>query len=553
MCQLGNSVKLSAPKDKSCEIQHSYLVNPQVVGYQIAVHNKCYCNEMISLHNRHLIDRSYIQFDATYYNKHCKTYLKHQFSCDRISYREVVNLYKGGKRRIYERARSEVLASGLRKTDANVQMFIKQEKIAVDEIYEKSPRAIQYRSSRYNLVLASYLKPLETEFNAKLGLGPSQTKVVTKGLNGAELAELFLYKSSFFSEPIYLECDHKKFDSTIRVEHLLSEHKVYNNHYKDWELRQMLKKQIKNKCFTKRGIKYSVNGTRMSGDFNTSLGNCILNRLVLESFVGHVKHELMVDGDDSVIIIEKNDYHTLDLVHFERMGFETTVKFRTNINDVVYCRKKLVNCDQPVFVRDPLRMLSNMALCLIRYQPNSYMNWVAGVFDCERISNSGIPIFSSLPDLKVKRIKDQDYYRKMLPCDARCSKEQLAETWQLEVSTVEYIDKQVQRYFGFNNTGILRFVAKTANNKEQTVKNASTTLFTKHQTNISSRYATLCTTVSECWRTFGKTDIQPDEATWHGPKPSNNKTAKLYKKTKNKTRAHYSPEHGCWDWNGDSD
>ena len=57
-------------------------------------------------------------------------------------------------------------------------------------------------------------------------------------------------------------------------------------------------------------VKFSVRGTRSSGDLNTSLGNCILMCAMVWAYIrdaGLFKVELANNGDDCVVIMERED------------------------------------------------------------------------------------------------------------------------------------------------------------------------------------------------------------------------------------------------------
>lgn len=405
----------------------------------------------------------------------------------------------------------EVRKTYLRANDHYVHMFVKPDKLSVDCIYKKAPRAIQFRSTRYNLVLATYLRPYEHAFYEWPGIGPSLTRVVTKGLNRSQIAELFLEKASYFADPCFLSCDHSKFDSTIRTEHLRSEHSLYNRTFKNNRLRLLLQQQLINYGFSRRGIKYKVEGTRMSGDYNTGLGNCLINRVVLETFVKHVKHEIMLDGDDSVVIVERQDLHKLNFSHFERMGFETKISKQFDITKAEYCQSRLVFSNPPLMVRNPIRMLSHLSLCLRTYQPSDYMRWANACFECERKSCPGVPIFRSLPELSVGKLYDQDYYRKVetfVEEPVECTISALSTSWDLEEHYVEELDKLVNTYLGYNSTDIIGFCRQYRSSlfryselwSNEWNANGS---FKKHKAAISSRFRALYSSNHECWDAIG--------------------------------------------------
>lgn len=498
-------------RDYQCDATDKmHVINPFIIGYKVYIHNTCSCNEMLALCNRHLIDRTYIKYDHGYFLRNSKMITKNwKFEATRTTMMDVAMQYRGGKRRIYLSARKDILEGNVRESDAYVHMFVKHDKIPYDT--EKMPRAIQYRSAKYNLQLATYLKPFEHEFYDLEGLGPSQTRVVTKGLNNKQIAELFIKKASEFDDPLFLGCDHSKFDSTVRVEHLRVEHSIYNRTYKSFTLRKLLSKQIKNKGFTRQGTCYSIKGTRMSGDYNTGLGNSLLNRIVLESWVSKIKHEILLDGDDSIVIIETKDYKKLDFNHFEKMGFETVVDMTNNILKVDYCQKRLLNGEVPIMMRNPIRALSHASVCLKNYSPCIYRRWINGVFECESACNGDVPIYRELRKLiKGKVFKDEDYYRKIEgAASGKANYTDVYETWGLTEQDQKDIESTLKFYLGYDCTDIVGYISSVFSkifkfqlDDVEILKNASRSL-TKHKASVIERFHSMDSSYPERWKPIG--------------------------------------------------
>lgn len=471
------------------------MVNPPDVGYQVTVHNSCTCNELVSLRNRHLVDRTLGGYDRRFMLERFREVSKDwALPVKRYSYQQVVDCYTGSKKRAYTYAMLEVRKFGIRKHDHLVRMFVKPDKYAVDEIELKAPRAIQYRHTRYNLVLASYLKPFEEMFYQLPGR--NGLRVVTKGLSPVAIADLLLQKVELFNAPVYISCDHSKFDSTINVDHLKFEHAIYKRVYKDRELKQLLSRQMHNKGFSRNGIQYSVRGTRMSGDYNTGLGNSLINRAVLEAWLKDVKHEIMLDGDDAVVIVEASDVQKLDENFMERCGFTTRISSTHELQEVEYCKRRMCFSQPPVMVRNPIRALSNFAITTYNYGALGFERWARGTYYCEQVSNKGVPIFRSLPTTG-KKIIDADSARKVeSELTVKCTVGELAQAWQLDLQVVAHLDKAVSKYLGWN------------------CSNDASSAISKEQDRISQRFRTLCTSADECWSkvsasTLGTTTESP--------------------------------------------
>jgi hypothetical protein len=90
-------------------------------------------------------------------------------------------------------------------------------------------------------------------------------------------------------------------------------------------------------------VKYSVKGTRASGDMNTSSGNCFTMVLLVYSYMQTlgIKWRLANNGDDCVLIVEKRDKHRLSGLQkwFSEMGFTMESEGQQTVFErVVFCQ-----------------------------------------------------------------------------------------------------------------------------------------------------------------------------------------------------------------------
>jgi len=86
--------------------------------------------------------------------------LLHMPKLPRISRQQVVDTYRGPKRRVYEQAMLSLEVDPLDVRDSRLTSFVKLEKQDVG----KAPRVINPRSPRYNLELGRYLKLAEHHY-----------------------------------------------------------------------------------------------------------------------------------------------------------------------------------------------------------------------------------------------------------------------------------------------------------------------------------------------------------------------------------------------------
>lgn len=240
--------------------------------------------------------------------------------------------YLGRKRTIYQNAVSSLLVKPLARKDGYLSSFLKAEKINFSSKPDPAPRLIQPRLPRYNVIVGIYLKPLEPKIYHALELIHG-SKVVTKGLTIDKTGQLMWEKWSKFAHPAAIGLDASRFDQHVSKQALEWEHSIYNSIFKSNELASALKWQINNIGFarTKDGcIKYRKIGSRMSGDMNTALGNCILMCVLVMAYMDAkcIKYEFVNNGDDVVIFIERKHLQLLrDLpAWFTRMGFTMVVE-----------------------------------------------------------------------------------------------------------------------------------------------------------------------------------------------------------------------------------
>jgi len=399
------------------------MVCPSDFVYPISVHDNCVCNEVVALHNRHLVDRTYIPFDESLWRWVARQTVPY-YPSDLVpsTYQQVVAAYTGRKKRMYYNAMQRLNNTGYKKEYSHVSMFVKPDKIGLDVIGSKDPRAIQFRRPEFNLYMGRYIKAYEHELYGSLTMGVvSNTRIIAKGLNNYQRADLIIEKSACFDNPRYVLLDHSRFDSTINTEHLKSTHRKYQRAFRSRTLQQCCRSQLKNKCWSRGGIRYNTTATRMSGDPDTGCGNTIVNADCLWGFLhlsGVNKFDIILDGDDSIVFVEANDVSKLDFTIFGRLGFDTKHEIVDDITQAEFCQCRLVRGNKNNMMRNPMRVLSNTACSRRKYADVSWPAWIAANGHCELSTNTGMPILqsfgSSLIKLSRKRLfDDQNEYRKL--------------------------------------------------------------------------------------------------------------------------------------------
>jgi len=321
---------------------------------------------------------------------------------------KVPELYNGRKRTQAQQAVESLMIEPIKKQDARTKPFVKgNEKqeifnLNMERVSDKVPRVIQCRTPRYVVSCAQWLKRLEKPiYKAIERIWDEVT--VAKGLNADETGKLIYDKFCKYSTCAAVGLDASKFDKHVSVEMLQWEHSVYGTLYNhDPELMQLLSWQLRNGGTgrTPEGlVKYSVDGCRMSGDINTSLGNCLIMCAMVHAYAREVgvKCSLINNGDDCVVFMEKSDVPRFSIgldAWFEDMGFIMVAEAPVyDVERVVFCQT------QPVWVDGAFRMVRNPRMAAAKdcrtvvdiSSNKAARKWAQAVGDCGAALCDGIP------------------------------------------------------------------------------------------------------------------------------------------------------------------
>lgn len=311
----------------------------------------------------------------------------------------------GSKGLRYMRAADQYLQFGLRRTDANCNMFVKQERINPAKKVNPDPRAIQFRGARYCVAFAKYLRPIEEQLYLfrDASDGVPKTRNVAKGMNSVQRGEAFMGKVKEFDDPVILSLDMSRFDKHVYTQHLRFAHRVYLHCCNEAEFADILKMQFTTKCFSKEGLKYTVFARRMSGDMDTAIGNIVIMLgmvlAVCRCYLKLPRWDCFDDGDDCMVIVERADaprFLSEAPKLFLDMGMEVKVDEPTSNPFLAeFCQSRLVEyaSGRYKFVRD-YRAVISKALCGIRHweNPKFRTRVLNAVGMCELVINLGVPV-----------------------------------------------------------------------------------------------------------------------------------------------------------------
>jgi hypothetical protein len=284
--------------------------------------------------------------------------------------------------------------------------FVKAEKINFSSKPDPAPRVIQPRDPRYNVEVGVYLRPLEHDVYravASVFGGPT----VMKGYSAEGVASELRSMWDGFAQPVALGLDASRFDQHVRPEMLAWEHSVYVSCFqRDCRARLawLLRGQIHNRGYLQASdgrIKYKVHGSRMSGDMNTALGNCLIMCALVWTLAKErgVRVRLANNGDDCVVVLEKRDYSTF---RRELEAWFHDFGFKMKVEEPAYVFEHIEFCQsRPVFdgrgwimVRNPHTSLSKDACCVVKdygWGPAARL-WLGAVGECGLAMTGGIPV-----------------------------------------------------------------------------------------------------------------------------------------------------------------
>jgi hypothetical protein len=328
----------------------------------------------------------------------------------RWTYDQLVDHYRVAQlRKRYERAKLSVEEKPLSRRDAWVKTFVKAEKVNFSAKNDPAPRIISPRDPRYNLVVGTYIKPIEG-FLYKLLNKMCGGRTVMKGLNSIQTAEAMHDAWSEFSDPVGVPLDAKRFDQHTHTAALKFEQLVYLLFFhgvEKEELRTLLMWQLVSECagYTPEGFVKFVMMIRASGDMNTGLGTCLIACALIYSYLHRrVAHwRLINNGDDCVIIVEKKDLHKLDglFKHCKRAGYWMVIeKPVSTFEEIEFCQCK------PVLTGNGWRMVrtfpTSMAKDMVSLLPlrsmQDWKKWANDIGNCGLALNSGVPVLQTFYD-----------------------------------------------------------------------------------------------------------------------------------------------------------
>lgn len=316
---------------------------------------------------------------------------------------QFLGTYVGRKRTIYENAFASLKIKPFKISDSYINWFLKAEKVAFTDSKSPVPRGISPRSPRYHVLLGPFIKRIEKNVYDVIA-GMFGGKTVFKGLNSFERGKHLKSMWDEFVDPVAIGLDASRFDQHVSEDALKWEHSIYQMYYpNDKFFRYLLSLQLKNKCYGNMPdsrLEFTVYGKRMSGDMNTSLGNCLLMSSMVHAYCQSIrlkKFRLANDGDDCVLVIERKELSKLENLRswFLEMGFNMKREEHVEVfEQIEFCQSQPVWTPEGyIMVRNPHTSLSKDCVSLIPLTtPKLAKRWMAAVGMGGVALAGGIPI-----------------------------------------------------------------------------------------------------------------------------------------------------------------
>jgi len=325
-------------------------------------------------------------------------------------------------------ARETLLNEPLSKADAKITMFVKADKCNnVRKSYlggkPFKPRAIMFRGDRYVLCHSKYVKPIESVFSKIVGR--CMYPIFAKSLNMQQRAQLLDKKMSRFSNPHIFKCDASAFDGSVRKVHLAGVSRLTQRvlgYHVEYDRLSSWRMTNKIRCM-QSGARAVIKERRMSGDSDTSCGNCLIMASAIASTMrrmGIKQYELLNDGDDCLIITEQG---VIDADAFNRymaeIGFECDGEYAgSDIEDAEFCRSRPVYLDSGLtFVNKIDRKMSTLFSSHKHYNSEKQgSRTLLAVTECILAVTPDMPILAPLAERVNKVVrprvrKDSKYMR----------------------------------------------------------------------------------------------------------------------------------------------
>lgn len=313
--------------------------------------------------------------------------------------------YRGSRRARYSAAALTLPGRPLVKKDAEQTCFVKSDKDNHTTKDDPAPRAIMFRTARYNVEVGRHLKFLEHRLVGAIA-ALHRYPVVCKGYSPQGVAKILSDHLSFEANVVAVSLDASRWDQSMSEPLLKWEHSVYNAVFKSEDLAKWLRWQLRSvargRC-ADGNVMFSRIGGRGSGDMNTGMGNCLCMVGLVSTFTREVcgdRFRLANNGDDCVLFVPREFFPEISAKvkdWFLRAGIRMKVDGVTNVlEEIEFCQQHPVCVNGSyTMVRNPAKAVSCDPVstkCLDVLQAKQHLMAV-GV--CGGVISRGVPMLQA--------------------------------------------------------------------------------------------------------------------------------------------------------------
>lgn len=373
--------------------------------------NPCYCNEYDALLRRHFVKPLVSEMSAAPLHKELKKMSLQFQSFKRVSHEVLMQHTRSSIKKRYQRAWRNLYSRSteLDQKLESLKAFVKYEKIPIGKFDAgKAPRLIQYRSFEFLYFLKRELLGFDIQLKSEDFKGvwgdnqPIRT-ILTKLQDNYGVAQVLRDSWDMFVDPVAICNDYKSYDGHLIKPLLSAEQGFWKSLNSSKFLEKLLKCILNPVGYTMGGMKYSSEyGARASGEYTTSNGNSIINVGLLILWIRESKisrYRIHVNGDDSVIIMERSDSNRLlPLSWFRQYNQEVECDRITDVfQRISYCQASPIRVggDRWYMVKEPIRAMSRISFCGNEHK-HHLERYRLGLGICELAISSGIPMAQSL-------------------------------------------------------------------------------------------------------------------------------------------------------------
>lgn len=286
--------------------------------------------------------------------------------------------------------RSQITEALLLPENERVEYFQKIEQL--DEV--KDPRAIQARSDNFKARVGPWIHALEHRVRERL-------PILVKGLSETDKARYIQTLRQRANNVV--ELDFSRFDRSLSVELLsATEHLIYRRVLPS-NVADLMAKQLHSTVASRNGAVYYVDGTRMSGDMNTSIGNCLVVACLMRA-LGMPLGSFIAEGDDMLAVLTDKEVGNIQTQLLRDAGLEPDMHVYP-LNCGSFCSRYDINtANGPKRIRHPFREITRFNYTL-NGEDDDARN-ARGVLEWAGVPMLG-PLYELISDKPITPVTDE--------------------------------------------------------------------------------------------------------------------------------------------------